>query len=126
MSRFSRLFSLILTVLLVVFFATLIVGCTDEEPPITIKSYTTDLTYTVGAEFAPTISVTKSDGSTATLTLLTNPAVEMPSKDEYIDILKLEENDEGALVYSKADEYVLDVLYCGETLTINFTIEEEE
>ncbi len=123
MTTKTRFLALIVAICLIAVVAVSMVGCQDKEQPVTIASYANNLTYTVGTEFAPTIAVTKSDATTATLTINTNPAIELP--DDYKTILKLVEEDD-KLVYSEAGEYVLDVLYCGKTLTLNITIEEEE
>ncbi len=123
MTTKTRLLTLVVAICLVAVLALGMIGCTDKEDVVTIKSYSADLTYTVGAEFAPVVTVTKSDDTTASLTIATNPAVEIPAT--YKTTLKLvEENDK--LVYSEAGEYTLDVLYCGEKLTLNITIEDEE
>lgn len=124
MKNLKHIAIVLLIVLVIGSLAVMMVACNDDDETV-IKSFDDVLEVTVGDTFNPVVSYKLSDGTTKSLTLLTNSAVVILTED-YESALHIEEDEDENLVYSQVGEYELSFLFCQKEYKITIKVVEEE
>lgn len=124
MKNLKHIAIVLLIVLVIGSFAVMMVACNDEEETV-IKSFDIVLEVNVGDTFNPVVSYKLTDGTSKSLTLLTNSAVVILTEN-YESALHIEENEDEKLVYTEAGEYQLSFLFCQKEYQITIKVVEEE
>ncbi len=124
MKNFKHIAIVLSLVLVIALFSVTMVACNDEEETV-IKSFDDVLEVNVGDTFNPVVSYKLSDGTTKSLTLLTNSAVVILTEDYETALHIVEDEDENS-VYGEVGEYELSFLFCQKEYKITVKVVEEE